>query len=169
MLDRSGAVMVRDSDPSTAGAGFRPARFGLAFPGTAGSVRGALTTVRSALRGMGVPQETCGIVEFVLAEVLNNIVEHAYAGNAAGFVELDLERREGALAFEMRDWGHPMPGSAAPDGQPKDLEVPIPDLPEGGFGWHLIRSLTLDLSYDRTGSANVLRFLVPLNGVATLQ
>ena len=41
-------------------------------------------------------------------------------------------------------------------------DTALEDLPEGGFGWHLIHSLTNDLTYLRTGGCNRLRFLLPL-------
>ena len=37
------------------------------------------------------------------------------------------------------------------------------DLPEGGFGWGMIRDLTDDLSYRRDGARNELRFTVDLD------
>ena len=32
----------------------------------------------------------------------------------------------------------------------------FPDLPEGGFGWYLIRDLARDVNYEREGWCNVL-------------
>lgn len=158
MLDRSSVFMARDRDPPDASSADRRARLGLAFAGNAEAVRDALSVVRS----MDMPPETSGVVEIVLAEILNNIVEHAYAGQGHGMIEMDVDRQDDALAFEIRDRGRPMPGGIAPKGAPHDLDVPAEDLPEGGFGWHLIRSLTIGITYQREGSANVLRFFVPV-------
>jgi serine/threonine-protein kinase RsbW len=54
-----------------------------------------------------------------------------------------------------------MPGGELPQGCLP--EAAPPDFPEGGFGWHLIRSLTADLTYARSAGQNRLSFLIPLN------
>ena len=51
-------------------------------------------------------------------------------------------------------WRRPSPGGEPPAGQAPDPD----DLPEGGFGWHLIRSLSKDLEYHREGDRNFLTF-----------
>ncbi len=38
------------------------------------------------------------------------------------------------------------------------------NLPEGGFGWALIRDLTSDLLHHRVEGMNQLEFQVPLSG-----
>ncbi|MBK8438418.1 MAG: ATP-binding protein [Rhodobacter sp.] len=94
--------------------------------------------------------------EIVLAEVLNNIVEHAYAAGT-GPIRLSLALGEGVLNCRIEDEGAAMPGETLPAGR-----LPNPaDLPEGGFGWHLIRTLGHQLSYRRSGSTNQLRFSLP--------
>lgn len=103
-----------------------------------------------------------GTVELVLAEVLNNIVEHAYS-DAAGLITLDLRRARGRLCCLLRDEGRPMPAGCLPPGLAPALgpAPAIADLPEGGFGWFLIRSLTRDLHYDREPGCNRLSFSIP--------
>jgi serine/threonine-protein kinase RsbW len=94
--------------------------------------------------------------EIVLAEVLNNIVEHAYS-TGPGPIRLWFGLEPGQLCVRIEDEGRPMPGNRLPAGQ-----LPLPaDLAEGGFGWHLIRSLSTDLRYDRCGGVNRLCFRLP--------
>ncbi len=93
-----------------------------------------------------------GTAEIVLAEVLNNIVEHAFA-NQGGDITLRLARRDGALHCTVSDTGAPMPGLCLPEGQVQPLNN-LADLPEGGFGWVLIRSLTQGLAYRRSNGIN---------------
>jgi serine/threonine-protein kinase RsbW len=60
------------------------------------------------------------------------------------------------ILCEVRDYGRPMPTGGPPD--PGLPEIAPPDvLPEGGFGWHIIRCLVADLSYERIGDCNCLR------------
>jgi serine/threonine-protein kinase RsbW len=94
-------------------------------------------------------------VELVLAEVLNNVAEHAYAGGS-GPVEVGLAPRPCGIACRIVDSGLAMPNGQLPRGT---CHRSTPgDLPEGGFGWHLIRSLTATSPMPeppgRTGSAS---------------
>ncbi len=132
----------------------------LLFPGDAASVRRALKTAIDVLGDMPHGSARIGAVEIVLAEVLNNVVEHAYAEHGRGLVELEVEHGPAALAFRIRDEGLPMPGGDAPAGLAHDLDVSAQDLPEGGFGWFLIRELTEDLRYRRVGNRNELTFRI---------
>ncbi|MEZ5798130.1 MAG: ATP-binding protein [Paracoccaceae bacterium] len=94
--------------------------------------------------------------EIVLAEVLNNIAEHAYA-QGDGTILLSLALGHDRLDCVIEDQGGPMPGGALPEGAAPDPAR----LPEGGFGWHLIRTLCCDLSYERIGPTNRLKFSLP--------
>lgn len=138
-------------------------RVHLLFPADASSVRTVLKTVLAALAAMDLEEDLPGVVEIVLAEVLNNIVEHAYAERGEGRVELEIRRSPAALHFRLRDEGVAMPDGAAPDGSARDLDVAIDDLPEGGFGWFLIRELTQALRYRRVDDRNELTFRIALD------
>ena len=100
-----------------------------------------------------------GTAEIVLAEVLNNIVEHAYA-DQAGDITLRLVRHDGRVHCTVSDTGAPMPGLCLPEGRFQPLKD-LADLPEGGFGWFLIRSLTEGLAYQRSKGLNSLSFQLP--------
>lgn len=129
----------------------------LVIPGTPLAVREGLRTLFAAPMLRGLDADARGTAELVLAEVLNNVVEHAYAGHP-GEIEVRLGLMPGSLLCLVRDRGHPMPGARLPGGAPPVLDPD--DLPEGGFGWHLIRSLSQDLRYRRAGGRNHLRFRV---------
>lgn len=111
-----------------------------------------------------LPPEAKGTAELVLAEVLNNVAEHAYA-DRPGTVEVTLTPVTSGIRCLIVDWGVAMPGERLPDGRlPGGADTALEDLPEGGFGWHLIRVLTQDLAYQRSGDQNRLSFLLPLDG-----
>lgn len=99
-----------------------------------------------------------GTAELVLAEVLNNVVEHAYA-RYPGEIELRLTVTPACLHCQIIDSGLPMPEGRLPPGDPPDLGE---DLPEGGFGWNLIRTLTTGLEYRRLAGRNHLQFSLPV-------
>ena len=109
----------------------------------------------------GLMPDARGSAEVVLAEILNNVAEHAYA-EGTGPVAVTLTPVADGVACVIVDQGGAMPGFGLPRGDQPDLAaLPLEDLPEGGFGWHLIHSLTRDLSYHRTGNCNRLTFLLP--------
>ncbi len=105
---------------------------------------------------IGLSEEQRDHSEIVLAEVLNNIVEHAYCG-ADGHIQISVTRRQEYLHICITDHGRPMPNLILPAGELRPL-YEGQDPPEGGFGWFLIRSLTQDLQYDRVQDQNILQF-----------
>lgn len=130
--------------------------------------------VRQALRAAvarfarAISPNDAGTLELTLAEVLNNIVEHAYADEPGGPVVLHVVRDANAMCCRVTDRGRPMPdavvgrvASCSLDdamGQMPDVAVLVDDLPEGGYGWPLVRAMTEDLGYVRHGQMNVLSF-----------
>lgn len=123
--------------------------------------------VRRALSGLfqddrlgGLPDDQRGTAELLLAEVLNNVVEHAYA-NGAGEIEVSVTLRGGSLIFQVLDRGEELPGHALPPGQLAEYGRHS-DLPEGGFGWHMIRALAKDVDYRRQDGCNQLSFRLDL-------
>ncbi|ANB32936.1 serine/threonine-protein kinase RsbW [Rhodovulum sulfidophilum] len=131
-------------------------------------VRAALLEMRARF-GPSMPFDgSLGMAEIVLAEVLNNIVEHAYSGGRSGPIELRLVRAGIWLRVDVRDYGRPMPGESLPDAEKINADMAGAEFrpetaPEGGFGWFLIRAFARDLDYSRNGNQNRLRFTVPLN------
>lgn len=119
------------------------------------AVREALEQVLASLDPLDMSVEEIGTVELVLAEVLNNIVEHAYPDpSSAGPITIACTHRPDGLHLHITDQGEAMPNGALPVGKRASLDVGLDDLPEGGFGWFLIRDLAKDVSYQRVGAEN---------------
>lgn len=135
--------------------------FNLTFNADPLSVRAAL---RSAIARFmrQISEDEAGTLELVLAEVMNNIVEHSYVGREAGEITLSIVRDRRGLSCSISDNGTPLPANHLLHNiasQPR----PEPDnLPEGGFGWFLIRDLAEDLGYSRDGKRNLLAFRLPI-------
>lgn len=124
--------------------------------------------VRCALRAAvarfapQISADEAGVLELVLAEVMNNIVEHSYAGGGEGTISLAIVRDWRGLSCSLSDDGVPLPeGCLAPPKLP-ETEVSTEHLPEGGFGWYLIHDLTRGLGYRRVAGRNLLAFRLPL-------
>lgn len=123
--------------------------------------------VRQVLRAVlarfarAISADDAGALELALAEVLNNVVEHAYADHD-GLIVVEVSREADALACMVTDRGRPMPGEMLPPAL--DFDSLSEGLAEGGFGWPLIRTLARDLTYSRRGQINVLGFRLALEG-----
>ena len=126
------------------------------IPGDQMAVRNGLRALFDTILLRSLSENGRGTVEIVLAEALNNIVEHAYASQD-GEIEITLQLRQNELVCKISDTGLPMPDEKLPAGILAPLK-PAADLPEGGFGWHLIRSLSKDLDYRRENGRNQLSF-----------
>lgn len=112
----------------------------------------------------GLSDDDRSVAELVLAEVLNNVAEHAY-GESGGRVSVSLSGDPAGIRCRVIDEGRAMPGERLPEGRlPGGPDVAVADLPEGGFGWHLIRSLSVGLTYARVDGQNRLGFLLPTGG-----
>lgn len=134
----------------------------LTFKATFRWVRRAIHEAMEALERHDLPAEDMGTIEIVLAEALNNVVEHAYDENDPGDVVLILRLRGAGLMVEIRDSGRPMPNGRAPIGNHPVVEFSNDPMPEGGYGWYLIRELVRDLIYDRRDDENILIFRLAL-------
>lgn len=131
------------------------------------SVRHALTDLCRKL-GPFCPADAVGRLELVLAEVLNNIVEHgigreaaAHAGGVARTraVHLLVRLEDQHLRCVITDTGVLLPRECL---APRSLPTSEPHLPEGGYGWYLIQDLVSDLSYSRSEGRNCLAFTLPI-------
>lgn len=109
-----------------------------------------------------ITAEDAGALELTLAEVLNNVVEHAYAGQPGGPISLTIWREPARLGCLVEDRGKAMPGLAPPEAPLAAVAGRAGDLPEGGWGWALIGAMTEDLAYDRRQGVNRLSFGLPL-------
>lgn len=124
-------------------------------------VRDALKSILQGLENSGAIADDIATAEIVLAEVLNNIVEHAYQERGDGEIDLRLFETAYGLTCMFSDHGVAMPDAKLPMGKMNNLDCEVDDLPEGGFGWSMLHALTDDLSYTRQNGANLLSFNLP--------
>ena len=130
-------------------------RFRLTFSADPLVVRRGMARIAASLPMAALAPDHRARAEIALAEVLNNIAEHAYA-KGPGKIAVRLRVTASGLDCRFSDHGREMPGGDLPQGQ-----LPREEYPEGGFGWYLIRSLTQGLDYRRVNGRNRLRFLIP--------
>lgn len=128
--------------------------FAFSFTATELEARTGISSVVDQLRDCGLPEARIGEVQIALAEAVNNVVEHAYADNTPGDVNIRCQLEDEKLSIYIRDAGAPLPKGQLPAGTAQALDGPTEELPEGGFGWFLIRELTSDIKYERSDGQN---------------
>ena len=151
-------LRVPSADPGARTGGIAPCgppvSVTLRFAACPDRIRDALHRMRQHLAMHGLCNDRLGTIELVLAEALNNIAEHAYDGQANGPVWLNAHSDHDRLRVVLRDRGRAMPGHALPGAHLPDIDGAPETLPEGGFGWFLIRDLSDAVDYARVGATN---------------
>ncbi|MFS4581856.1 ATP-binding protein [Phaeobacter sp. C3_T13_0] len=128
--------------------------FSCTFTATELDARTGVQDVVARLRTMGIHDSRVDEVQIALTEAVNNVVEHAYAGMDIGDVRIRCNLHPGQLWISIGDGGAPFENNELPAGTAHDLTVEIDQLPEGGFGWLLIRELASDVQYERDDTGN---------------
>ncbi|WP_050526950.1 ATP-binding protein [Pseudorhodobacter aquimaris] len=131
----------------------------LVFDSNLDAVRGGLADLLDSGPLCAMEADARGTAEIVLAEVFNNVVEHAYA-TRQGRIKVCLKNHPDGVLVTVIDSGSPFPQQQLPQGLLPEINA-WDDLPEGGFGWYLIRSQVRHLSYQREGKHNRLTFCLP--------
>lgn len=118
-----------------------------------------IAVVAGAMHGRllawGVDAGTANDVVLAVSEALNNVVEHGYRG-LGGRIDLTAVLSAGRLRVRIRDEGRENRAFAGLGRTKPDTDGPRQDLPEGGFGWFLIRQIAASVRYRRIGGANLL-------------
>lgn len=138
--------------------------FAVTLRGAEDAVREGLARAMDCLKPLGLSRDEAGTVELVLAEALNNVVEHALAA-APDSTTIEIRgsyHMASGLRLVVIDRGAPMPAGMAPIAKAPDLDVALGDTPEGGFGWFMIHSLATEVHYARVGQSNHLRLQLPV-------
>lgn len=130
----------------------------LTLPATNDGIREFLLNLSVLLAPLDLDEDALGNVEIILAELMNNVVEHAYAGRTDGQINIGIDLLGKLLIADVTDRGKAMPEHQVPRKRAAELDVPREDLPEGGFGWYMIHELVESLSYKRTDDMNIVRF-----------
>lgn len=123
-------------------------------------VRGALERIDNWLSSYGLDSDCRGNTQLVIAEALNNIVEHGrlqpdqviHTSIALTHLGIKCCLRDEAPTFRALDGpvqGAPVSNAAI-------------ELAEGGYGLILIQTLARDIRYVEVERGNHLEFLIPL-------
>ncbi|MBR9650215.1 ATP-binding protein [Thalassovita aquimarina] len=136
----------------------------LSFTSSRSAVRRALEKLMQHLQNHAVGEEERGRIQLVLAEALNNIVEHGYPGAQSGPIELQCTLTEAGLDLVLSDCGARIPRRVLLPNPAPPPSARSDNPPEGGWGWFLIRELSANHAYRRDGDRNELRLHIPYSG-----
>lgn len=105
--------------------------------------------IADSLENLPVTLEFKHDLKLVAEELLANIINHGYAGNAGQHIDLALEIDERSVRLTFTDAG------AAFNPLERNSPETLNDLSEGGMGLLLVKSLTDRQHYAREGDLNV--------------
>jgi anti-sigma B factor antagonist len=96
-------------------------------------------------------------LELALAELVTNIVQHGYGGQAGHVIDLRLEHQGELVRVEIRDSGRPVPAAAlaAADELPAFDAADLDSLPVDGMGLALARAMVDRLEHRQDGAGNL--------------
>lgn len=100
-------------------------------------------------------QLTAYQLETCVVEAINNVIRHSYGNNTGCQVEVSIYLFLDRIRFQICDRGKPMPPETLRSEFKYDPEN-IEDLPEGGMGLHVIKSVMDEVEYESKGGKNVL-------------
>ena len=124
-------------------------------------VRKSIVEIARWLEDHNVAQSDIGDVEIVLAEALNNIVEHS-GMKTPETINLVVEPLSDHILCRMQDSGIPSRNLIQFRQANPLYSAEAMDLPEGGFGISLIQAIATNIEYLPVKQGNLVRFSVPL-------
>lgn len=92
-------------------------------------------------------------VQIVLGEVMNNIIEHGFKNEGTGLIEIEIFITGDGITVRLCDDGVEFTPPEASQSPLQDKDN-LDDLPEGGFGWFLIKEITSSIELKRRENKN---------------
>lgn len=113
----------------------------LTLPATVDRLDEARRWLAGHCRAAGFDDEAVWALELAITEAISNVIRHAYGGDPARKVELEVRVDEERLAVSVTDTGRPFDRGHAPS---PDFDNPSP----GGYGLYLIDELMDEVVRD---------------------
>jgi anti-sigma regulatory factor (Ser/Thr protein kinase) len=106
----------------------------------------------SFLSGNRVAGSRAYSVRLVTEELVRNVQRHSYGVERRDDeILLTLQLDRGNLWVHVEDTGPPFDPTVAPD---PDLDLPLEERREGGLGLYLVRQVSEEVRYRRSGGCN---------------
>jgi serine/threonine-protein kinase RsbW len=108
------------------------------------SIRSLWEMLSRLIREARLDDQAAFHCRLALDEACVNIIEHAYANNPAGVIEVAIRTAPGCCTISLTDFGEPYDPAQIPS--PK-LDQPIDEVEPGGLGLYLMRTLMDEVRY----------------------
>jgi serine/threonine-protein kinase RsbW len=135
---------------------------------TALSIRAISMSLRAFLENVETISNFASMIELAIAEAMNNVLEHAYAGRNRGEIRIEVQWDEMLLTVCIYDQGEePNRSRVSTLLPPPEIGDNLPltsDLECEGRGLYIMESLMDTLDYSRVGDENCLRMTKNLQG-----
>jgi serine/threonine-protein kinase RsbW len=104
-------------------------------------------------------------VELAVVEAVNNVIEHAYKMESNHTVEVICKLLEDKISVDICDVGHSLNSkSLTTPAEDKEIPVITENLPDGGWGLKLIKSIMDEVAYSSNNGVNCMTLTKKLNG-----
>lgn len=122
-----------------------------------------LDRIDSELASLGISKENRAPILLSADEVFSNIVMHGQLNATEDFIQLRLFRIDNRLCIDICDWGPAFdPTLEAKAAISPASEKSIDDLPLGGWGLLLVKTLAINIQYARENGMNHFTMQFPL-------
>jgi anti-sigma regulatory factor (Ser/Thr protein kinase) len=130
----------------------------LAIQGDYTGLSEATRQMRAFLASHGLGDSIIYALETTLEEAVTNAVKYGFAGVSSPRIEIVVTLQDNRVDLVIEDNAHPFDPTLVPEpGKNRTLE----EMPVGGLGIHLVRSLTEGMHYTRTADSNRLHVWLP--------
>ncbi len=123
-------------------------------------------TIHKMVLEAGMGEFDSAMVELGVVEALNNVIEHAYQLQPNHKIKIIFEASTNYVVIHIVDTGIAMQKSVfSVKGNQKEVNehIALEDIPEGGWGLELIKSIMDEVSYKSEGAINQLKLLKKMN------
>ena len=130
----------------------------LTIQGNYAGLSEATRQMRNFLKKQGQRDSLIYALETTLEEIVTNAVKYGFAGISEPHVRIEVGLQNGRVDLVIEDNAQPFDLTRVPE---PDKNRSLEEMPIGGLGIHLVRSLTEGMAYTRTADYNRLRVSLP--------
>lgn len=126
------------------------------FPARLDVLHQILRWIQNTVEILGFEKSDLRKIELASEEALVNIIQHAYKGKQAGFIEVTVKKQNG-FELILKDQGpyfNPLLEKVE-----VSLDVPLEKRLEGGLGIFMMKKYMDHIHYQREGSTNILTLI----------
>lgn len=123
----------------------------LAIPARYDRIKQACNFVVDAAQVAGLDESAVFHCQIAVDEACTNIIEHGYAGEDRGQIEVICRVDPGVLEIQLLDQAPPFDVTQVPN---PELNKTIEETSIGGLGIFFIRKMMDAVSFDHTGNTN---------------